>query len=45
MLATRGFTVDDATRDRVTACTDPATLDRWIARAVTAATLDHVFAD
>jgi len=36
--------VDDATRARIEACTDSATLDRRIARAATAATLDAVFA-
>jgi len=44
-LALRGFTVDKALRERVMACTDRPTLERWHARAVTAATLAEVFAD
>ncbi len=43
VLNARHLTVDDTTRARIEACTDPLTLDRWIARAVTATTLDEVF--
>jgi len=45
VLGLRGFTVDKALRERVMACTDRPTLERWHARAVTAATVDEVFAD
>lgn len=41
-LAARGLPVDDATRARIEGCDDPATLDRWIARAATAATAQEV---
>ncbi|HEU4412802.1 MAG TPA: HEPN domain-containing protein [Polyangiaceae bacterium] len=37
VLAARGLAVDDATRGRIEACADPARLDRWLARALTAA--------
>jgi hypothetical protein len=45
VLAARGLAVGDAVRARITACTDLATLDRWIARAATARTADEVVAD
>ena len=45
VLGARGFAVDDEHRNLVLACRDLAALDRWIARAVTAPTLDAVFAD
>ena len=45
MLAARGVAVDDAARARIYACTNPATLDRWIARAVTAPDLDAILSD
>jgi hypothetical protein len=41
-LLTRGLEVPDQVRGRITACSDLATLDRWIARAVTAASADEV---
>lgn len=44
VLAARKLLVDDATRERIEGCTDRATLERWIARAATATTLDEVFA-
>jgi hypothetical protein len=44
-LEKRGVAVDEATRARVTACTDTAVLDRWFDRALTATSLDEVFAD
>ena len=44
-LTARQLPVDAATRARIEVCTDPLVLDRWIARAATAATLDEVFAD
>ncbi|HEU4412803.1 MAG TPA: Uma2 family endonuclease [Polyangiaceae bacterium] len=37
VLAARGLAVDDATRGRIEACADAARLDRWLARALTAA--------
>nr|MCU0687583.1 Uma2 family endonuclease [Polyangiaceae bacterium] len=37
VLAARGLAVDDETRARLEACADPAQLDRWLARALTAA--------
>jgi predicted transposase/invertase (TIGR01784 family) len=37
VLAARGLAVDEATRARVEACADPGQLDRWLARALTAA--------
>jgi len=45
VLGARGIAVDDTGRASVLACRDLATLDRWIIRAVTAPTLDAVFAD
>jgi hypothetical protein len=44
LLAVRGLTVDDEFRARVMACDDRALLERWHARAVTAATLAEVVA-
>jgi hypothetical protein len=44
VLAARGLNVDEDTRARIRACVDALTLDRWVTRAVTAATLDDVFA-
>ena len=45
VLAARGVPVDDAARARIHACTNPVTLDRWIARAVTAPDLDAILSD
>jgi hypothetical protein len=45
VLVARGFTVDEPTERRVRACSDLATLERWLTRAVTVATLGDVFAD
>jgi hypothetical protein len=42
VLAARGLEVPDQVRDRVMGCTDPATLDRWIALAVTAGSAEDV---
>jgi hypothetical protein len=44
VLAARSFTVLDQVRVLISACTDPAQLERWAARAVTAKTVDEVFA-
>jgi predicted transposase/invertase (TIGR01784 family) len=44
VLRARGLTVDDAIRDRVLACRDLPTLERWLVRAATATSVDDVFA-
>ena len=44
VLRARGLTVDDATRERVLACRDLPTLERWHVNAVTATSVDDVFA-
>jgi hypothetical protein len=44
LLDVRGVTLTDEQRHRVTACADPAQLDRWFDRAITAATAAEVFA-
>jgi predicted transposase YdaD len=43
VLQARGFRGSKAVRQRVMACGDVATLDRWIARAATADSLRMVF--
>ncbi len=43
VLRSRGLVVSEAHRDRITACTDPATLERWIERAVVAMRVDDIF--
>jgi Uma2 family endonuclease len=40
VLATRKLSADDALRARVLACTDGATLDRWLALAVTCTSIE-----
>jgi hypothetical protein len=42
VLAARGLTMTDAQRERIIACKDVATLDRWLERAVSAASIDDV---
>jgi predicted transposase/invertase (TIGR01784 family) len=42
VLAARGVPVDEATRARILACSDSATLEQWLARAVTATSLGDV---
>ena len=42
VLAARGLEVPEAVRARITACTELARLDAWLARAVTAATAADV---
>jgi predicted transposase/invertase (TIGR01784 family) len=42
VLAARGIAVDEATRASIEACTDPGRLDRWLARALTAASASEV---
>lgn len=44
VLAAHGIAVSDQTRIHIEACRDAATLDRWIARAVTAASAEEVIA-
>lgn len=44
ILPLRDFTVTDELRERVTSCNDLYLLKTWIDRAVTAATIDEVFA-
>lgn len=45
VLTARGLAVDDATRARVEACTDAGRLDRWLARALTAASASEAVGD
>ena len=44
ILTTRGLQVSDGTRQHVLDCKDPSTLDRWLARALTATTDTEVIA-
>ncbi|MBZ4418663.1 hypothetical protein [Myxococcus sp. RHSTA-1-4] len=41
-LAVRGLRVDDEARQRILSCTDPDVLERWLVRALTAATVSDV---
>jgi hypothetical protein len=43
VLAARGFSMTAEARARIEACNDETTLDRWIARAITAPSLEDVF--
>ena len=43
VLESRGFTVPDDARARITSCTDIEQLDAWLARAATADSVDGVF--
>jgi hypothetical protein len=45
LLAARGLTPTDEQRRQVTATIDPAQLDLWFDRAITASTAAEVFAD
>ena len=45
ILAGRGLSVSDVQRSRVLECTDNATLDRWVDRALQATSIDDVFDD
>ncbi|WP_149183938.1 hypothetical protein [Streptomyces sp. TRM49041] len=45
ILDARGIDTPQDARDRITGCTDLDTLGRWLRHAVTATTLDEVFAD
>ncbi|MFF8569365.1 hypothetical protein ACF06N_30955 [Streptomyces albidoflavus] len=44
VLRNRGFRLSSETEQQVSGCRDTATLNRWLGRAVTAETLDEVFA-
>lgn len=45
VLEERGFEVTEAVRRRIGECTDPEQLTRWTRRAVTAASVEEVFAE
>lgn len=45
ILAARKLPVDDETRARILACTDPATLERWAEHGANATSSEQVFAD
>jgi hypothetical protein len=45
VLAARGLAIDEATRGRIEACGDAGQLDRWLARALTAASGREVVDD
>lgn len=45
LLAARGVQVDDATHQRILACMDIATLDRWFDRALEATRIADVLGD
>ncbi len=42
LLSHRGLRVTDDQRRRITACSDPATLDRWFTHALSAASVDSL---
>ncbi|TDC61948.1 hypothetical protein E1200_27510 [Actinomadura sp. GC306] len=42
VLETRGFTIDDDLRERITTCQDHEQLHTWARRATTAESLDEV---
>nr|WP_323180685.1 hypothetical protein [Streptomyces atratus] len=44
LLAQAGIDAPDEARERITGCTDLDTLNRWLLRAPTAATVEDVFA-
>lgn len=45
LLDARGLAPSQEQRQRVMSCTDPAQLDLWFDRAITASTAAEVFAD
>jgi hypothetical protein len=45
VLETRGVLVDNEQRERIRACTDLDTLQRWLRKAATAASTDELFAE
>lgn len=44
-LDARGIALTDEQRRRISACTDTRVIDRWIERAVSAASADQLFDD
>jgi hypothetical protein len=44
VLRVRGIDVPDAVREKITGCADLESLERWLERAVTIATIDELFA-
>jgi hypothetical protein len=42
ILTARGIPLDDARRARITGCSDAATLDRWLVRAISASSVEDV---
>ena len=42
ILVARGITLDDASRARITGCSDVARLDRWLVRAISASSVEEV---
>ena len=45
VVAARGIPVGHEIRARIEACTDVETLDRWLVRAVTAASAEEIFSE
>ncbi|MEV8229681.1 hypothetical protein AB0P41_27125 [Streptomyces sp. NPDC079167] len=45
ILEARGIALTDDLRQKVTTCTDPELLHRWLHRAATATTTEEVFAE
>ena len=45
VLKRRGIPVPDEVRQRVSECTDPDTLDRWLDQAVTVSDAEDLFAE
>ena len=45
ILAARKLTPSEVERERIVGCTDLPTLERWIERAVTAGTVEAIFAE
>ena len=43
VLDKRGLTLSEAQQQRITECTDPETLDRWLDRALTVTSADALF--
>ena len=45
ILAARGFAISKKLRQRVLACQDLTLLDRWLTQALTAGSIEEMFAD
>ncbi|MDT0403348.1 MULTISPECIES: hypothetical protein [Streptomyces] len=45
VLEERGIDVSEDARERITGCTDPEALSRWLRRAVTAPVAEEIFDD